>query len=87
MLRQAKLWYKTDSMTSQQCRMARAGLGWQLAHLADLSGVNRRTIIRFEHGQTVRSESVEALRQCFAAHGVEFIDGGKRVGIAVKRKD
>jgi hypothetical protein len=29
-------------------------------------------------------ENVEALRQCFVAQGVEFINGGKRTGVAVQ---
>lgn len=67
--------------------MARAGLNWTLDDLAAQSGVARRTVAKFETGGTVLPEKAEALRQAFVRAGVEFINGGKRVGVAVQRKD
>jgi transcriptional regulator with XRE-family HTH domain len=72
-------------MNVTQCRMARAGLNWSLDDLAKHSGVGRRTIAKFETGGSILPEKVEALRQCFVAAGVEFINGGKRTGAAVRR--
>jgi transcriptional regulator with XRE-family HTH domain len=67
--------------------MARYGLGWTLDDLALRSGVSRRTIAKFETGGNVLPDRVEALRQCFVADGVEFINGGKSIGVRVPRRD
>lgn len=81
-------------MNVTQCKMARVGLGWTLDELAKRSGVARRTIAKFEVSDdpdrktgNVLPDRVEALRQCFVAHGVEFINGGKSVGVRVPRQD
>jgi transcriptional regulator with XRE-family HTH domain len=74
-------------MNVLQCRMARAGLNWTLDDLASASGVARRTIAKFELGGNVLPEKVEALRAAFTAKGVEFINGGKSLGVRVPRKD
>ncbi len=70
-------------MNLTQCRMARAALEWTLDDLAKASGVARRTIAKFETGGNVLPEKVEALRAALVAQGVEFINGGKRLGVAV----
>lgn len=67
--------------------MARAGLDWTLDDLASNSGVARRTIAKFESGGNVLPEKVEALRAALAAHGAEFINGGKSIGVRVPRND
>lgn len=68
--------------------MARAGLGWSLDRFAEVAAtVSRRTIAKFEAGGTVAPTTVEALRAAFVAHGVEFINGGKSVGVRVPRAD
>lgn len=67
--------------------MARAGLDWTLDDLALASGVARRTIAKFEKGGNVLPEKVETLRATLVAAGVEFINGGKSVGVKVPRKD
>lgn len=67
-------------MQPRQSRMARAALDWTLDHLAAASGVSRRTILRFEQGETVQPEKTRAMRRAFEAEGVEFIDGGRMVG-------
>ena len=74
-------------MKITQCRMARAGLDWTLDDLALASGVARRTIAKFEKGGNVLPEKVETLRATLVAAGVEFINGGKSVGVKVPRKD
>lgn len=75
-------------MNVAQCKMARAGLGWSLDDLAVAVGtVSRRTIAKFEAGGTVSSDTVEAIRHCLVQHGVEFINGGKSVGVRVPRRD
>jgi transcriptional regulator with XRE-family HTH domain len=74
-------------MNVLQCRMARAGLGWSLDDLAAQSGVGRRTIAKFESGGKVLPETIEILRQTLVAHGAEFINGGKSIGVRVPRND
>jgi transcriptional regulator with XRE-family HTH domain len=74
-------------MNVQQCRMARAGLGWSLDDLAKQSKIGRRTVAKFENGGNVLSDTVETLRQCFVKAGVEFINGGKSLGVKVPRQD
>lgn len=74
-------------MNVLQCKMARAALEWTLDDLAAKSGVARRTIAKFETGGNVLPEKVEALRQCFVAQGIEFINGGKRAGVSYQRLD
>ena len=63
-----------------QCRMARVALDWSLQDLADASGVSRRTVARFEAGETVLAARVQALRQAFENEGVRFIDDGDMRG-------
>lgn len=73
-------------MNVTQCRMARAGLGWSRDDLAKASGLASRTVAKFEDGGTVVPETVETLRAALVAQGVEFINGGTRFGVAVRRK-
>lgn len=63
-----------------QCRMARTALDWSLQDLADESGVSRRTVARFEAGESVLPARVQALRHVFEAKGILFIDHGKLAG-------
>ena len=74
-------------MNIAQCKMARAGLGWSLDDLAEASGISRRTVAKFEGGHKVAPETVETLRSTLAKEGVEFINGGKRHGASVLRKE
>ena len=65
-----------------QCRMARAGLGWSLDELATAACVNRKTILRFEKGETTpRGANAEAIRRAFEAAGARFVDDGEFVGV------
>jgi transcriptional regulator with XRE-family HTH domain len=57
--------------------MARAALGWSLDDLAAASGVSRRTLARFEAGETVLPGRVKALRHALEAEGILFIDSGR----------
>jgi transcriptional regulator with XRE-family HTH domain len=69
-----------------QCRMARVALDWSLQDLADASGVSRRTVARFEAGETVLPGRVAALRLAFEAHGVEFVEMGPHAGGVIPPK-
>jgi transcriptional regulator with XRE-family HTH domain len=74
-------------MNNAQCRMARAGLNLSIADLGERAGVRTMTISKFERGGSVASITVEKLRQWFVGQGVEFINGGKSVGVRVPRAD
>lgn len=60
--------------------MARAALDWTLDQFAAASGVSRRTILRFEQGETIQPEKSRAMRRALECEGVEFIDGGRMAG-------
>jgi transcriptional regulator with XRE-family HTH domain len=59
-----------------QCRMGRAALDWSLNDLAAASGVSRRTIARFEAGESVLPSRVQKLRHALEAAGIIFVDSG-----------
>lgn len=64
-----------------QCRLGRAALGWSLDQAAAASGVNRRTILRYEQRESaMRGRNREALRRAFESAGVRFIDRGEFAG-------
>lgn len=57
--------------------MARAALDWSLDILAEASGVNRKTILRFEREEVAsRPNSLDAIRRAFEAAGVRFLEDG-----------
>ena len=60
--------------------MARAALNWSLDDLAKASEVSRRTITRFEAGETVIPEKVADLRKAFEHERICFIDTGQFAG-------
>jgi transcriptional regulator with XRE-family HTH domain len=64
-------------MNGDQCRMARAALGWSLDDLAAAAKIGRATIARFETGTDARSETVSALKSAIEAAGVTIIAGGE----------
>lgn len=70
-------------MDVTQCRMARAAKGWSLDDLAEASNVGRRTIARYEVGESVSADSVEKLRKAFEAAGVQFLMSGPHKGAVV----
>lgn len=63
--------------------MARMALDWSLQDLAEASGVSRRTIARFEAGESVLPARVQALRHAFEAKGVLFVDRGPHLGAVI----
>jgi transcriptional regulator with XRE-family HTH domain len=57
--------------------MARAALGWSVDVLALQAGINRKTVLRFEQGETVlRSANLEAIRSAFEVAGIRFEGAG-----------
>lgn len=74
-------------MNLTQSRMARAALGWTWDTLAAESGVGRATIARFERGENVQPDRVQAMRRAFEDKGIQFLDGGKLAGGVVPPKE
>lgn len=64
-------------LTVEQCRAARALLGWTAAELAAAGGLGIMTIKRFEGGQTVAPASVEKIANTLARAGVALISDGE----------
>jgi transcriptional regulator with XRE-family HTH domain len=64
-------------ITSSQCKMARAALGWGVRELAEKAQIGVTTINRFETGQTtpVRGTLI-VIQQTFEAAGIRFTDEG-----------
>ncbi len=67
--------------------MARAALGWTLDDVAAASGVSRRTVARFEAGESVLPARVQKLRQAFEAERVQFVETGRMAGGVIPPQD
>jgi transcriptional regulator with XRE-family HTH domain len=63
-------------LTIEQCRAARALLGWSAANLATACGLGIMTVKRFEGGQAISASSLEAIAATLATAGVSFIAAG-----------
>lgn len=64
-----------ENLTSLQCRMARAGLGWSVRGLAARARVGATTVVRFEGNKIAPIHStLAALRRAFEAAGASFPD-------------
>lgn len=73
------------SLSPAQCRAARALLAWTLDELADRAKVSKNTLNNLETGKTLpQAATIDALRACFEAAGIEFITEPGREG-AVRR--
>ena len=69
--------YIRSMLTAAQCKMARAGLGWDMRDLAEKAGVSANTINRFENGRhRPIPATLKAIRQAFEAAGVRFSENG-----------
>lgn len=62
------------SLTKEQCRMARAGLGLGVRELADLAGTSPNTITRLERGEQLQPRTLAAIRTALEKAGATFID-------------
>jgi transcriptional regulator with XRE-family HTH domain len=77
-----------SDISPAQCRAARGLLDWKMEILADHSGVNRRTLLRFERGQAPpRASTLSAIRTALESAGVEFIaENGGGAGVRLRAK-
>ena len=65
-------------MNVEQCRGARALLGWSAQDLADKAGIGVATVRRYEGGSLIASGSLEVMAAALTAAGVVFIAGGDK---------
>ena len=71
----------------EQMRMARAGLGWTLSHLAAKAGVNPNTISRYEAGRDVMAGTLRKVADALQEAGVRIIDNAEGRGVLLTRKE
>lgn len=64
-------------MFIEQCRGARALLGWSAQDLADAARIGVATVRRYETGASVAPLSVSAMRDALVGNGVCFIEVGE----------
>ena len=77
----------TKQITAEQCRMARAALGWGVRDLAAKAEVSHGTIQRLERGETLRPLTARAIREAMEAAGVQFIaENGGGPGVRLKKE-
>lgn len=71
-------------MNNEQCRTARAILGWTAVQLSHRAGVGKRAILEFEGGdRSLLPQTRLKLRAVFVVNGIEFLND--ETGIGVKR--
>lgn len=71
----------------EQCRAARAMLGWSQGDLADAATVSRTTVVDFERGVRIpHRNNLAAIRRAFEVAGIEFIpENGGGAGLRLKK--
>ncbi|WP_440982249.1 helix-turn-helix transcriptional regulator [Shinella sumterensis] len=76
-----------NHLTVEQCRGARAMLGWSQTQLAEAANVSRQTIADFERGaHTPIGNNLASIIAAFARAGIEFIpENGGGAGIRFSR--
>jgi transcriptional regulator with XRE-family HTH domain len=70
-------------MDPKQSRMARAGLGWRAADLAEAAGIGSATVARFELGRPVDEASILKMRKAFEAAEVDLFVRSGKIGVGV----
>jgi transcriptional regulator with XRE-family HTH domain len=76
-------------ISSAQCRAARSLLDWSQQKLADEAGVGVVTVRQLEAGtHQPRNATLQVVRRCLEAAGVEFIDeNGGGVGVRFREPE
>ncbi len=79
------VWYPVHMISPEQCRAARAWLGWPQPELAKRAKVGLSTVRDFETGtRTPIANNREAMQRAFETEGVCFLFEGERAtGIAL----
>jgi transcriptional regulator with XRE-family HTH domain len=60
-------------MTPDQLRMARALLRMPITRLAELAGVDKMVLVRYEGGRKAQPSSISKIRSALAEQGVVFV--------------
>lgn len=78
----------TYHLTVEQCRGARAMLGWSQSQLAEAANVSRQTIADFERGaHTPIGNNLVSIAAALEKAGIDFIpENGGGVGIRFKKQ-
>ncbi|WP_338047427.1 XRE family transcriptional regulator [Pelagerythrobacter marensis] len=63
--------------------MARAALGWSTHKLAEMAGVGRATVVRFEEGEPVGPKTREKIEITLIDAGAQFLRRSGRLGVTV----
>ena len=66
-----------ETLTPAHAKAARAFLDWTAADLATESGVGAATVRRWESGNSVRKDSVQAIYDALVDACIAFQNGGK----------
>lgn len=77
-----------DDITPEQCRAARALLGWSQADLEAKAKITQKTIADFElSNRNPRSETLSKLRHALERGGVDFIEeNGGGAGVRLRKR-
>ena len=78
---------RTDEIGAVHCKMARAGLALTIRGLAEITGLDKATIVRFEAGQPARRETVTRIRAALEKEEACFLldSEERRIVVAVER--
>ena len=79
---------ESDAISVQQCRAARAMLGWSQRDLAEAAAVSRTTIGDFERSIRIpHRNNLAAIRRAFETAGIEFLaENGGGAGLRFARR-
>jgi transcriptional regulator with XRE-family HTH domain len=77
------------AISRSQVRAARGLLDWSQDRLAEASSLPRRTIVRFEAGETAaRERTLRAIAAALESAGVEFIEeNGGGPGVRLRKDE
>ena len=72
-------------MSPEQCRAARAWLGWTQPELAEKAGVGVATLKDFERGSRIpMANNLKAMRAAIEAAGMTLLfDGDRSIGLTL----
>lgn len=73
-------------MTPEQCRAARAMLGWSQMDLCEAAGISHKPLVDFEKGKTTPyASTLEKLRKALETAGVSFVEpNGMGAGVRMR---
>lgn len=73
-------------ISARQCLVARAGLRWTQAELAEKAQVNRATVAALEDGKKVLANNKGAVIAAFRSEGVLFTSDGVSESVSFPRQ-